>query len=56
VPGHYGIEGNERVDLLAKQASSLQVFSRKQTSNDSGVSCHVHVLQSHAEVHSLSDK
>jgi len=31
----------------------LQGFSRKDTSNDSGVVRHAHVLQSHAEVYSL---
>jgi len=28
-------------------------FSRKETSNDSGIARHAHVLRSHAEVYSL---
>jgi len=31
----------------------LPVFSRKETSNDSGVARHAHVLRSHGEVYSL---
>ena len=39
--------------LVSRNIKTMQVYSRKETSNDSGVARHGHVLPSHAEVYVL---
>jgi len=41
------------VSCTIKLVRVFMGFSRKETSSDSGVACHAHVLWSHAEVYSL---